>query len=48
MRQPLRDGESSVFLRDAGSNGLLFDRQGRLVICQPGRRSVSRQERMER
>lgn len=42
----LRDGEGgrSVYLRDAGSNGLMFDRQGRLVICQPVLRRVVRQE----
>jgi gluconolactonase len=39
-----RDGASSVFLRDAGSNGLLFDHQGRLVICQPRQRRVARRE----
>lgn len=35
-------GTSSLFLPDAGSNGLLFDRQGRLLICQPMFRRVSR------
>jgi gluconolactonase len=39
-----REGEVSVFLENAGSNGLLFDRQGRLVICEPVRRRVSRRE----
>jgi gluconolactonase len=38
-----RDGTRSVYLRDAGSNGLMFDRQGRLVICQPVLRRVVRQ-----
>ncbi|EMI18296.1 SMP-30/Gluconolaconase/LRE domain protein [Rhodopirellula maiorica SM1] len=37
-------GQSSVFRADAGSNGLLFDRQGRLVICDNQRRQVQRIE----
>ena len=37
-------GTSSLFLADAGSNGLLFDRQGRLLICQPKYRRVSRMD----
>lgn len=36
------DGEMSVYRRNAGTNGLLFDRQGRLVMCQAVSRSVSR------
>ena len=43
MRRGL-DGRSEIFLEDAGSNGLLFDRQGRLLICEPVRRCVSRRE----
>jgi gluconolactonase len=39
-----REGQVSIFLENAGSNGLLFDRQGRLVICEPVRRRVSRRE----
>jgi gluconolactonase len=39
-----RDGKMSVYRKDAGSNGLLFDRQGRLVICEAVRRRVTRQE----
>ena len=35
-------GKTSLFLPKAGSNGLLFDHQGRLLICQPGYRRVSR------
>ncbi len=31
-----------MFLPDAGTNGLLFDHQGRLLICQPKFRRVSR------
>lgn len=39
------EGEMSVYLKDAGTNGLLFDRQGRLIMCEPARRSVSRLEK---
>jgi gluconolactonase len=39
-----RDGKRSVYREGAGSNGLLFDRQGRLVICEPVKRRVSRLE----
>lgn len=39
-----RDGTMSVLLKDAGTNGLLFDRQGRLLLCQPKFRRVARQE----
>lgn len=40
----LRDGQgrASVYVRDAGSNGLLVDREQRVVICEPVRRRVSR------
>jgi gluconolactonase len=37
-----REGKMSVYRMDAGSNGLLFDRQGRLVICEPAQRRVTR------
>lgn len=37
-------GEVSVFRADAQSNGLLFDERGRLVICESGRRRVTRLE----
>lgn len=37
-------GRMSVHRSDAGSNGLLFDRQGRLIICEPVRRRVTRVE----
>jgi len=40
-----RDGAVSVYRRDAGSNGLLFDREGRLLICEPVNRRVSRLEK---
>jgi gluconolactonase len=37
-------GKSSVYRKDAGSNGLMFDRQGRLVICEAAQRRVTRLE----
>jgi gluconolactonase len=37
-----RRGRASVYVRDAGSNGLLVDREGRVVVCEPVRRRVSR------
>jgi predicted amidohydrolase YtcJ/sugar lactone lactonase YvrE len=39
-----REGTVSVFRRDAGSNGLLFDREGRLLTCEPRNRRVTRLE----
>ncbi len=36
------NGTSRVFRDDAGSNGLLFDHQGRLLTCEPARRRVTR------
>lgn len=41
MRRAL-DGTTTVFRENAGTNGLLFDSQGRLVMCQPVARCVSR------
>jgi gluconolactonase len=38
------DGTVSIYRKDAGSNGLLFDHQGRLVICEPRDRRVTRLE----
>lgn len=38
------DGNLHTFRPDAGTNGLLFDRQGRLVACEPVRRRVTRTE----
>lgn len=43
MRRDLH-GRQSIYRKQAGSNGLLFDRQGRLIICEPVRRCVSRLE----
>ncbi len=39
------DGENSIFRKDAGTNGLLFDRQGRLICCEPVLRRVTRLSR---
>jgi sugar lactone lactonase YvrE len=38
-------GESKVWREKAGTNGLLFDRDGALVCCEPVARSVSRVSR---
>lgn len=38
------DGTQSVYREAAGSNGLLIDRQRRMVICEPVRRRVTRLE----
>ncbi|MFM2003967.1 MAG: Gluconolactonase precursor, partial [Planctomycetota bacterium] len=38
------DGKQSIYREKAGSNGLMFDHQGRLVICEPVARRVSRVE----
>jgi gluconolactonase len=40
-----RDGKSSVYREKAGTNGLLFDRDGRLVCCEPVQRRVTRIDR---
>lgn len=40
-----RDGKRTIWRENAGTNGLLFDRQGRLVMCQPGSRRVARIEK---
>ena len=37
-----RDGKTSVFREGAGSNGLLFDRAGRLVVCENRKRRITR------
>jgi gluconolactonase len=39
-----RDGEVTVHRDGAGTNGLLFDAQGRLLACEPVRRRVTRTE----
>ena len=38
------DGMRSIYRRDVGSNGLLFDHRGRLVICEAAQRRVTRLE----
>jgi gluconolactonase len=40
-----RDGKTSIHRKNAGSNGLVFDRQGRLVMCAAESRRVLRIER---
>lgn len=39
------DGASSIFREGAGTNGLLFDREGRLLACEPKLRRVTRTDR---
>lgn len=39
-----RNGKSSIYRKDAGTNGLLFDRKGRLLACEPALRRVTRTE----
>ena len=39
------DGQQTVFRPDTGTNGLLFDSQGRLLACEPTRRRVIRASR---
>jgi gluconolactonase len=41
-------GKQSVFRKDAGSNGLMFDKQDRLVICEAGRRRVTRLDPLDK
>ncbi len=36
------DGNQSVVREQAGANGLLFDREGRLLACEPKQRRVTR------
>ena len=36
------EGKSIIFREDAGTNGLLWDREGRLVACEPKLRRVTR------
>jgi gluconolactonase len=36
------DGSSSIYRRDAGSNGLVFDRSGRLLVCESVGRRIAR------
>ncbi len=42
INQRTPDGRQSIWLRDAGSNGLRFDAHGNLVICQSVQRRLAR------
>ena len=37
-------GKTSVYRENTGSNGLMFDPQGRLILCEAGRRRITRLE----
>ncbi len=39
-----RDGKSTVYRKDAETNGLLFDKDGRLLACESTQRRVTRTE----
>src|SRR5262245_53033166 len=39
-----RNGQSKVYRKDAGTNGLLFDQKGRLLACDSKLRRVTRIE----
>jgi gluconolactonase len=45
IHQLTPEGEKKVWREKAGTNGLLFDREGRLVCCEPVSRVVSRIDR---
>ena len=40
-----RAGKPHIFRKNAGTNGLLFDAEGRLLACEPVQRRVTRMER---
>jgi gluconolactonase len=40
-----RNGKSRIYRKGAGTNGLLFDKDGLLLACEPVRRRVTRTER---
>jgi gluconolactonase len=40
-----RAGKSRIYRKDAGTNGLLFDAQGRLLACEPKLRRITRTEK---
>jgi gluconolactonase len=42
IRQLNPDGKAAVYRANAGTNGLLFDRQGRLLACEPVLRRITR------
>ena len=37
-------GQSSIYRKDAGTNGLLFDAKGRLLACEQAQRRITRTE----
>src|SRR5271156_403911 len=37
-----RDGKSTIYRKDAGCNGLLFDKEGRLLACDSAKRRIIR------
>src|SRR5262249_19690576 len=39
-----RNGQSRIYRKDAGTNGLLFEAKGRLLACEPAQRRVTRTE----
>src|SRR5260370_28909565 len=39
-----RDGKSQMYRKDAGTNGLLFDKEGRLLACESSQRPITRTE----
>ncbi len=45
IHQLAPEGEKKIWREKAGTNGLLFDRDGKLVCCEPVSRSVSRIDR---
>jgi gluconolactonase len=40
-----KEGKASVYRPDTGSNGLMFDREGRLILCESARYRVTRLEK---
>ncbi len=45
QRWDVQQGQFSVYREKAGTNGLLFDDQGRLLACEPKKRQVTRLEK---
>ena len=44
IQQLDRDRKSKIYRKDAGTNGLLFDAQGRLLACEPKLRRITRMD----
>jgi gluconolactonase len=40
-----REGKSRIYRKNAGTNGMLFDREGRLLACEPAQRRITRMDR---